>query len=203
MFEWPKAEMVKKETLAVQGALGVSKNPKIVKWVYLFLLFIFTFALILGGISLWRAAFPPKAIYEPYLSVQTVYENSPNSETSYVDLNGRGLLVPLESETLQAAIDFGKQIGEEGKIYRHRVVVMALDPATRYTDFPSGKTLSYFYDPQDVYIFYVPDGKDIRDKNAREHIIMVGEKKYRVILLTIDGRNNTLAYTFRIEEVIE
>jgi len=141
-----------------------------------------------------------KVTTEPYIDIQTVYDNSPNNPLSYVDLDGRGWLVPEITETLEAAWNIGKEKGEKNTIYMHQVVAMVLDPSTRYTDTPTlGKTTKIAYNPKNLYIFYLLNEK-------RTHIISVGDKKYRVTLLNIDGRSSEQArysYTFRVEEVVE
>lgn len=142
-----------------------------------------------------------------YISTQTVYENKPTTPYEYLDLDGKGQLVPLPFETVEAAIQFGEAKGEENKIYMHRVVVMALDPSVRYTEGNIlGNTFKPAYDPNKLYTFYLQDGTDITDENASINIIPAGEKIYKVKLLSIDGRkdeHNRMGYTFRVEEIIE
>lgn len=149
--------------------------------------------------SLWEVS--SREPHKLYASTQIAYQNGPETELSSIDIDGRGMLVPMYSETIEAAVDFGEKFGEKGKMYMHRVVVMALDPSIRYTDLPSGKSFATAYDPDKLYTFLLPDGKDVKEEWVREHTISVNGGIYKVVLLAIDGRNNTFSYRFRIEEL--
>jgi len=144
---------------------------------------------------------------EAYVSIQTVYENSPATPYEYLDIDGKAHLVPLPFETFEAAMKFGEAKGEKNKIYMHRVIVMALDPTVRYTEGDIlGSTFKPAYSPEKLFTFYLPDGVDITNENVRSNIVPAGDKTYKVTLLTIDGRKDEqgrIAYTFRVEEVGE
>ncbi len=150
---------------------------------------------------------------EPYVSTQTVYQNTPFTEFSYLDIDGRGWLVPLMFETLMEAKNFAERFkGEENTVYMFRTVVMALDPSMRYVETRSGLSSQSAYKPENLYTFYLPDGKEITDDKYREHIIEIGKHSYKVTLLFIDGRDveegdeeklSKYAYRFRIEEISE
>lgn len=197
------AEFVKEqigEALKTGGMENEYLRERIGSVVHLLLVILFFVAVAFGIIALYKTAFPAE-IFEPYLSTQTVSENKPDGELNYLDIDGKGIFVPMLSETLDAAIAFGKSKGEENKIYGERVVVMSLDPSIRYHESPSGISQGVSYD--NLYTFYIPDGEDIKDDSTREHRVSVGDSVYKITLLSIDGRNYTHNYTFRIEKVLE
>lgn len=169
-------------------------------WIISYLIFILILALcIIWGLkAIYNQAYPDK---ELYTSTQTIHQNTTEVSFNCLDINGRGCLAPLHVETLEAAWKFGETKGEPNKIYWWRVVVMALDPSIRNAVLPSGETIKPAYRDGSVYTFYIVDGEDIIDEKERENIISIGKTKYKVILLSISGAPNDLAYTFRIEEL--
>lgn len=203
-MEYFGAKFVKHEVNSILKTCGMKKNDRIGSFIHLILAILFFIGIFFALIGLYKNAFPAKTVQELYISTQTIYENSPKSDFSYLDIDGKAWFVPLPWETIQAAIKFGEDKGEENKIYLERVVVMALDPSIRYAEISSATSLGTAYKPQDIYTFYLPDGEDIKDERAREHLINVKGTNYRIVLLSIDGRGaeNRRSYTFRIEEMI-
>ncbi|MCK5027039.1 MAG: hypothetical protein KAS07_01330 [Candidatus Pacebacteria bacterium] len=136
-----------------------------------------------------------------YISTQTVHENGPTVPYEYIDLGGRGQLAQMPTATFDAAIAVGKIKGEMHHFYLYQVVAMALDPSVRFTEGEAlGNTSKTAYDSEDLYLFY------LLNKEEREQTISAGGKKYKVTLLTIDGRRDDqsrISYTFRVEELSE
>jgi len=202
-------KVLKTEVNQVQKHLGMKESDAPVWWIYFGVLTLVVISALLGLKILIQEAFPRPDASEPY--TDTIYQNSGFTELSYLDIDGRAWLVPLHYETLMKAKEFGEAKGEENTIYMGRVVVTALDPSMRYVELPSGITGGTAYKPENIYTFYLPDGKDITDDKAREHTIRIGNKSYKVTLLYIDGRDvkegdteklSKYAYTFRVEEVV-
>jgi len=133
-------------------------------------------------------------------------------ELTYLDLDGRGVLVPIFAETMKVSKQVAEQYGfppaEEvsGEVtaykYRNDLVALALDPSMTSTEEKENTRINYSYGKESQYIFYLPNRNYGDEVKPREHIIKAGDREYLVTLISVRSENAVPEYTFRIEEVL-